>query len=127
MTADERAPVILLVDDDADHRAIYAMALEAAGFEVVEATDGTSAIRQARTIRPDVIVLDLHMPRLSGWQACRRLKASKETSRIPVVALTVDPTAQAEHEAWQAGCDRFIAKGSGPRRVVEAIRDVLAL
>jgi len=115
----------LLADDNPDHRAIYAMALEAAGFQVVEAADGASAIYTARTMRPDVIVLDLHMPGVNGWQACRRLKASKETSRIPIIAVTSDPQDQAERETLQAGCDRFLVKGSGPTRIVELIREVL--
>lgn len=119
-------PLILVVDDNDDHRTIYAMCLEAAGFRVVEAADGTSAIGKARTMCPNLILLDLYMPGLDGWQACRWLKTSVETSRIPIIVLTGHAVEQAERKAWEAGCDRFMTKGSDPDRVILAIREVLA-
>jgi two-component system cell cycle response regulator DivK len=118
-------PLVLVVDDNDDHRTMYAMYLKSAGFRVSEAVDGTSAIGKARNIRPDVILLDLYMPGLNGWQACRWLKSSAETIRIPVIAITGHAVESSRRAAIEAGCDRFIAKGVDPQHVIEAIRDVL--
>jgi two-component system, cell cycle response regulator DivK len=122
----EHRPLVLIIDDNDDHRSMYTTFLRSAGFRVIGAPDGTSGISQARTWRPDVILMDLYMPGLDGWQACRWLKTSIETTRIPVIALTGLVFEGAEGEAMEAGCDRFVAKGSDPERVTEAIREVLA-
>ena len=122
----EQPPLILIIDDNADHSEIYALYLRSVGFRVVAAADGTSGVGQARALRPDVILLDLYMPGLNGWQACRRLKTSVETATIPVIALTGHSVEQAGVEAMKAGCDRFVAKGSDPDRVVQVIREVLS-
>jgi two-component system, cell cycle response regulator DivK len=119
-------PLVLIVDDNDDHRTMYAMYLQSAGFRVVEAADGTSAIGKARNIRPDVILLDLYMPGLNGWQACRWLKTSVETLRIPVIAITGHAVDSSRRQAVEAGCDRFITKGVDPKHVIAAIRDVLS-
>jgi two-component system cell cycle response regulator DivK len=121
------AKLVLVVDDDDDHRTMYAMFLHSAGFRVIEAEDGTSAIGKARDMRPDVILLDVYMPGLNGWQACRWLKTNVETSRIPVVVFTGHAVESSRQEAMEAGCDRFITKGRDPQHVVQAIRDVLGV
>jgi CheY-like chemotaxis protein len=122
----EQPPLILIIDDNADHSEIYALFLRSVGFRVVAAADGTSGVGQARALRPDVILLDLYMPGLNGWQACRWLKTSVETATIPVIALTGHSVEQAGLEAMKAGFDRFVAKGSDPDRVVQVIREVLS-
>jgi two-component system, cell cycle response regulator DivK len=122
----EHRPLVLIVDDNDDQRTAYALFLEAAGFRVAEAAGGISAIGQARTLRPDVILMDLSMPDLNGWQACQWLKTSDETSRIPIVALTGHSVEGAERQAMEAGCDRFVTKGSDPQRVIQAVNEVLA-
>jgi len=99
----EHRPLVLIVDDNTDHRTVYAILLEAAGFRVIEASDGISAIGQARTMRPDVILMDLSMPGLNGWQACQWLKTSDETSRIPIIGLTGHAVEGAERKAMEAG------------------------
>jgi two-component system cell cycle response regulator DivK len=122
----EPAPLILLIDDNDDHRSMYAMYLRSVGFRVLEAPDGTSGVGNARAHCPDAILLDLYMPGLNGWQACRWLKSSIETSRIPVIALTGHAVEQAGREAMmKAGCDRFVVKGVDPGRVVQVVREVL--
>jgi two-component system cell cycle response regulator DivK len=122
----EQRPLVLIVDDNDDHRTMYAMYLEAVGFRVVEASDGINAIGQARTMHPDVILMDVSMPRLNGWEACLWLKTSVETSRIPIIAITGHVVGGgAERKAMEAGCDRFVAKGVDPQHVIEAIRDIL--
>lgn len=120
------AKLVLVVDDDDDQRAMYAMVLEAAGYCVVESAHGTNAIAKAIGLRPDLILLDLSMPGLDGCQTCRWLKATPETSDIPVIMLTGHAVEQAEREALDAGCDRFLIKGSHPEPVIQAIREILA-
>jgi two-component system cell cycle response regulator DivK len=126
MEMTDHRPLVLIVDDNDDQRTAYALFLEAVGFRVVEASDGISAIGQARTMRPDVILMDLSMPGLNGWQACQWLKTSDETSRIPIIALTGHAVEGAERKAMEAGCDRFVTKGSDPHRVIQAVSEVLA-
>ena len=118
-------PLVLIVDDNEDHRTMYAMYLRSASFRVIEATDGTGAIDKARNMRPDVILLDLYMPGLNGWKACRLLKTSVETSRIPVIAFTAHAVDSSRQEALEAGCDRFLVKGANPEHVVQVIRRLL--
>lgn len=122
----ERPPLVLLIDDDDEFRSVCAEYLKAVGFQVLEAIDGTSAVGKARTRRPDVILLDLSMRGMNGWQTCRWLKTSVETINIPVIVVTGDPTKQAEREAVEAGCNRFLAKDADLGRVIQAIREVLA-
>jgi CheY-like chemotaxis protein len=119
-------PLVLVVDDNDDLRTMYAMYLQSSGFRVIEAPDGTTAIGKARARRPDVILLDLFMPGLNGWQACRWLKSTDDTANIPVIVLTAYGTISAEQEARAAGCDRFLVKGANPEHVVRAISDVLS-
>jgi CheY-like chemotaxis protein len=122
----QHRPLVLIVDDNDDHRDFYTAVLRSAGFGVIGAQDGFSGIHQARAMHPDVILMDLYMPGLDGWQACRSLKTSDETTRIPVIALTGLRFDEAEREAMNAGCDRFVGKGTDPERVVQAIREVLS-
>jgi len=86
-TAD-RPPLVLLVDDFQDNREMYAMYLEHAGMQVAEAGNGHEALDQAFRLLPDLIVMDLSLPGIDGWEATRRLKADERTKKIPVVALT---------------------------------------
>jgi CheY-like chemotaxis protein len=126
LRAKPESQLVLVVDDDDDQRAMYAMVLEAAGYRVVESAHGTNAIAKAIGLRPDLILLDLSMPGLDGCQTCRWLKATPETSGIPVIMLTGHAFQHAEREALDAGCDRFLIKGSHPEPVIQAIREILA-
>jgi CheY-like chemotaxis protein len=120
-------PLVLVVDDNEDHRNMYVTFLELAGFGVIAALDGLDAINQARAMRPDVILMDLYMPGgLNGWQACRMLKSSGDTARIPLIALSALEFAEAQLEAREAGCVGFITKRGDLNRVVQTIREVLA-
>src|SRR5262245_38965564 len=104
---------------------MYGILLRSAGFRVIGASDGLSAISQARGMHPDVILMDLYMPGLDGWQACQRLKTSVETTQIPVIALTGLVFDEAEAEAMRAGCVRVVGKGDDLEGVVQTIREVL--
>ena len=119
------APLVSLVDDDHDNRAMYRQYLEWEGFRVVEATDGLQAIEQARTLTPAVIVMDLTLPRLSGWEALRRLKADPATKHIPVLALTAHALVGDDEKARAAGCDLYVTKPCLPEDLAGEIRSLI--
>jgi two-component system cell cycle response regulator DivK len=101
---------ILVVEDDLDNRWIMVRLLSAAGYDTIEAEDGQAALDQARSERPDLILMDLALPRLDGWEATRRLKADPGLRHIPVVALTAFAMMGDERRAREAGCDGYITK-----------------
>ena len=114
-------PTILVADDDKDNRAIMSAALTAAGYRVLLACDGLEAIDAALRERPDLILLDMSMPRLSGWDAIKRLKSAPQTAAIPVFAFTAHALAGDELRTREAGCDGYVAKPCIPRDVVAKI------
>lgn len=114
-------PRILLVEDNPDSRTIFRTYLEHVGHEVLEALDGEEAVRRARGESPDVILMDISLPRIDGWEATRRLKADPLTAAIPVIALTVYALRMDRERARDAGFDAYLAKPVEPRRVAEEI------
>src|SRR5215470_13105840 len=118
-------PRVLLVDDYPDAREMYAEYLEFSGFEVVEAENGMEALQRAVETAPDIILMDLSLPVMDGWEATRRLKADKRTAPIPVVALTGHALAGISEGAKKAGCDAFVTKPCLPEDLVKEIRKVL--
>jgi CheY-like chemotaxis protein len=120
------SPIILLVDDYADNRAMYARYLEYAGYRVDEATNGQEALDKADQIHPDLIVMDLSLPVMDGWEATRRLKANPRTKRILVLALTGHALGDHEREATAAGCDGYVTKPCLPEDLAARIQDMLA-
>ena len=123
--ATARSPLILVVDDFADNREMYTQFLEFSGFRVAEAQNGNEAIEKAFELNPDLIVMDLSLPGLDGWEATRRLKANDRTRRIPVIALTGHALAGHSKGAIEAGCDAFITKPCLPERLMEEIQAML--
>lgn len=117
---------ILLVEDNFDNRSIYRMILEHAGFEVLEAHDGQTAIDLARTRIPDLILMDISIPVIDGWEATQILKANAATRTIPIVALTAHALVSDREMAARVGCDGYLAKPVEPRRVVDEVRRLLA-
>lgn len=117
---------ILLVEDYDDAREMYRDYLTFAGFEVDTAENGHDAIAKARALRPDLILMDLSLPVLDGWEATRRLKADKQTAPIKIIALSAHAMAVEEQRARQAGCDGFIAKPCLPEQLVEELARYLA-
>jgi CheY-like chemotaxis protein len=119
---------ILVVDDYEDNRQMYSELFQYAGFLVEQARDGAEAIAAAVRILPDLIVMDLSLPVLDGWEATRRLKATDETRHIPILALTGHaPEGMQGHSqsAHDAGCDAFLAKPCSPDRLLEMVGEVL--
>lgn len=113
---------ILVADDEADNRAIMAAVLSASGYRVCEASCGEEAVALALRERPDLILLDMAMPGVSGWEAVRRLKAMPQTQAIPVFAFTAFALAGDELKAREAGCDGYVSKPCVPKDVVAKIR-----
>jgi CheY-like chemotaxis protein len=119
------SPLILIVDDFPDNRDMYMQYLEFSGLRVAEAQNGHEALQQAFTLRPSLIVMDLSLPGLDGWEATRRLKADPRTKDIPVIALTGHALAGHSKGAIEAGCDAFITKPCLPERLLDEIRKML--
>jgi len=118
-------PCVLLVDDYPDAREMYSEYLQYSGFDVIEAGNGIEALQQAIEREPDIILMDLSLPVMDGWEATRRLKADHRTARIPVVALTGHALAGISEGARRAGCDAFVTKPCLPEDLVKEIRKVL--
>jgi CheY-like chemotaxis protein len=120
-----KSPLVLIVDDFADNREMYGQFLEFSGFRVAEAQNGHEALEKAFALKPDLIVMDLSLPGLDGWEATRRLKADGRTRTTPVIALTGHALAGHSKGAIEAGCDAFITKPCLPERLLEEIRKML--
>jgi CheY-like chemotaxis protein len=125
MSDDQSAPLILVVDDYQDAREMYAEYLQFSGFRVAEAKNGNEAVEQAFALKPDLILMDLSLPGMDGWEATRRLKADDSTRKIPIVALTGHALAGASEGARKAGCDSFVTKPCLPDDLVVEVRRML--
>jgi CheY-like chemotaxis protein len=125
MKGGREQPLVLVVEDYQDAREMYAAYLQFSGFEVAEATNGVEAIEKAQRLMPDIVLMDLALPRMDGWEATRRLKSDERTRKIPVVALTGHALAGHAEGARQAGCDAFVTKPCLPDVLVAEIRRLL--
>ena len=105
---------------------MYAAYLQFSGYRVAEATDGVEAIEKSLELMPDIILMDLALPKMDGWEATRRLKADERTQHIPIVALTGHALAGHAEGARQAGCDSFVTKPCLPDALVAEIERMLA-
>jgi CheY-like chemotaxis protein len=121
------APLVLVVEDYQDAREMYVAYLQFAGFRVAEASNGVEAIEQSLALLPDIILMDLALPKMDGWEATRRLKTDERTRHIPVVALTGHALAGHAEGAKSAGCDSFVTKPCLPDALVAEIRRMLAV
>jgi CheY-like chemotaxis protein len=119
-------PLILIVEDQPDLRRLYAQQLTMSGFDVIEAANGAEAVRWTSAHSPDVVLMDLSLPVLDGWEATRRLKGDEKTAHIPVVALTAHDGAGDLQQATEAGCDWFVPKPCPPDALIAEVRRVLA-
>ena len=118
-------PRVLLVDDYPDARDMYGEYLEYSGYDVIQAANGMEALQRAIDDKPDIILMDLSLPVMDGWEATRRLKANVRTAAIPVVALTGHALAGISEGAKKAGCDAFVTKPCLPEDLVREIRRIL--
>ena len=117
---------ILVVEDTPDNRRIMRDLLTSAGYEVIEATDGADGIEAAVRHQPDLILMDIQLPGLDGYEATRRIKAQPETCRIPIVAVTSYALSGDEAKARAAGCDGYVAKPFSPRQLLATVRTFMS-
>ncbi len=122
----KRPAVILVVDDFEDNREMYAEFLRFAGYRVEEATNGHEALQKAFQFLPDLIVMDLSLPGMDGWEATRRIKADVRTKHIPVIAVTGHALAGHSKGALDAGCDAFVTKPCLPEDLLAQIQRMLS-
>ena len=118
-------PLVLVVEDYQDAREMYAAYLQFSGFEVAEAGNGVEAIEKTQELLPDIVLMDLALPRMDGWEATRRLKNDPLTKHIPIVALTGHALAGHAEGARAAGCDAFVTKPCLPDALVAEIKRLL--
>ena len=118
-------PRILLVEDNEMNRDMLSRRLERRGYDVIVAVDGEEGVARARTDGPDLVVMDLSLPGIDGWEATRQLKAAEETRSIPVLALTAHAMAGDREKALAAGCDDFDTKPVDLPRLVGKLERLL--
>lgn len=119
-------PKILLVEDNEMNRDMLSRRLLKKGFELIMAMDGEQALEMSRSETPDLILMDISLPGLDGWEATRRLKAMPETQAIPVIALTAHAMAGDREKCLEAGCDEYDTKPVEFPRLLEKIQKFLA-
>ncbi len=113
---------VLLVDDDIHNQRIFETVLRHAGFAVRQAATGDEALREAREHKPDLILMDLSIPVVDGWECTRQLKADEDTRNIIILALTAHAMHGDEERALAAGCDGYLSKPISPRKLVEEVK-----
>ncbi len=117
---------ILLVEDNAVCRTLMSRRLQLQGYEVLEAGNGREAVSTARAARPDLILMDLGLPEMDGWEATKLLKAQAATSGIPIIVLTARSSENDIERAIRAGCDHYETKPVMPDRLVSKIEELIA-
>jgi DNA-binding response OmpR family regulator len=126
MTVQERVvPLVLVADDDPDIRALVTFRLEKAGYDVVQAADGEEALQLARERTPDLAVLDVMMPRLTGDEVTRQIRADEGTSAIPVILLTARVQEADVARGFEAGADDYIKKPFSPQELRARVQAIL--
>jgi two-component system cell cycle response regulator DivK len=123
---DQARPLVLIVDDYDDNREMYSSYLEFAGLRVAEAVNGKEALSKTHELMPDLIVMDLSLPGIDGWQATRAIKQDPRTRDILVLALTGHALEGAHESATEAGCDGFLTKPCLPEDLCQEIQRMLA-
>jgi two-component system, cell cycle response regulator DivK len=116
---------ILVVEDQEDNRQILRDLLANAGYDMIEAEDGMQAIAAASRHRPDLILMDIQLPTLDGYEATRRIKADPALTAIPIIVVTSYALSGDEDKAREAGCDAYVAKPYSPRALLAKIREYL--
>ena len=116
---------ILVIEDQEDHRAILRDLLTAAGFDVLEAFNGAEGVAKAKAELPDLILMDIQMPVMDGYEAARRIKADAATASIPIIAVTSYALSGDEVRAREAGCNGYVAKPFSPRQLLGQVRGFL--
>jgi two-component system cell cycle response regulator DivK len=116
---------ILVVEDTEDNRQIIRDLLTSAGYEMIEAVNGEEGVAKAAEHRPDLILMDIQLPVIDGYEATRRIKAQPELKHIPIIAVTSYALSGDEAKTREAGCDAYVAKPFSPRQLLAKIREFL--
>ncbi len=116
---------ILVIEDTEDNRQILRDLLGMAGYDMIEAHDGAEGVVKAAEHRPDLILMDIQMPVMDGYEATRRIKANPDLKAIPVIAVTSYALSGDEAKTREAGCDGYIAKPYSPRQMLAKVREIL--
>jgi len=116
---------ILIVEDQEDNRTILRDLLGKAGYDIIEAVNGEDGVALALAKRPDLILMDIQLPVMDGYEATRRIKANAALKAIPVIAVTSYALSGDEAKARAAGCDAYVAKPFSPRQLLAKVREYL--
>jgi len=117
--------LILAVEDQEDNMQILRDLLTSAGYQIIEAENGKDALAAVTKRRPDLILMDIQIPIIDGYEVTRRIKADPALRSIPIIAVTSHALAEGEEKARDAGCDDFVAKPYSPRQLLAKIRQYL--
>lgn len=118
-------PRILVAEDEKDIRELIAFTLRFAGFDVLLATNGEEAVQVAEAEIPDLVILDVRMPRMSGYEACRRLKENPQTAALPVVFLSAKGQDSEIQQGLESGAEEYILKPFAPDELIQQVRNIL--
>ena len=121
----QSAPLVLVIDDAEDNREVYVQFFQFQGWRTATASDGKEGLDKAQALKPDVIVLDLSLPVMDGWEVARRLKSNRVTKAIPVLALTGHALDGSRKKALAAGVDEYLTKPCLPADLAATIRRYL--
>ena len=117
--------LILVVEDQEDNRRIMRDLLNSAGYEVIEAVTGEEGVAAAETHRPDLILMDIQLPGLDGYEATRQIKANPDLEHIPIIVVTSYALSGDDVKAFEAGCNAYVSKPFSPRELLAKIREYL--
>ncbi len=116
---------VRVIEDHEDNRRIVRDLLRATGYEMIEAVTGEDGVAAAERERPDLILMDIQLPGIDGYEATRRIKANPELSKTPIIAVTSYALSGDDQKAFSAGCDGYVTKPYSPRMLLAKIREYL--
>jgi two-component system cell cycle response regulator DivK len=116
---------VLVVEDQEDLRGVLRTLLTGSGYEMLEAADGEAGVVKAKSERPDLVLMDIQMPVLDGYEATRRIKADPDLKTIPIIAVSSFAMKGDEEKARAAGCDHYVTKPYSPMQLLRTIRSLL--
>jgi len=117
---------ILIIEDQEDNRRIMRDLLTSSGYEIMEAVTGADGVAAAKSRRPDLILMDIQLPDIDGYEATRQIKADPQLRPIPIIAVTSYALSGDDVKAFEAGCDAYVSKPFSPRALLTKIKEILA-
>ena len=116
---------ILVIEDTEDNRQIIRDLMTSAGYEMIEAVDGLDGVAAAEREKPDLILMDIQLPGIDGYEATRRIRAIPDLAKVPIIAVTSYALSGDEAKTREAGCDGYVAKPFSPRQLLAKVREFL--